>query len=154
MKSNKRVKKIDNLLKDIHKFIFLHTKEEVLKLGLTPPRFHILWLLDKLQPINMTGLTKKAYMANSTLTVIIDALVKEELVERYRNPEDRREVLLEVTSNGESILNSIVEVRQKFLLRSLRGLDSGQQDELIELLTPILKDMEEDFENIKWEEEN
>ncbi|WP_408956143.1 MarR family winged helix-turn-helix transcriptional regulator [Natroniella sp. ANB-PHB2] len=153
MRSKRKVKEIDNLLKDIHKFVFLQTKEEVLKLELTSPRFHILWLLDNLQPINMTGLTDKAYMANSTLTVIIDALTKEGLVKRYRNLEDRREVLLEVTSKGESILKSIVEARQKFLLESLKFLDSNEQDELIQLLTPISDYMKEYFENVKEKED-
>jgi len=137
---------LDYLFKDINKFIILFTKKEVVNLGLTVPRFKVLWLINKLAPVNMTALKEEAYIANSTLTVIVDALVERNLVKRYRDTNDRRVVLLEVTSQGKEKLNQILEFRQKFLQECLNKLELDEQHKLIALLTPILNYMEEHFE--------
>ena len=115
--------------------------------GLTVPRFKVLWLIDKLAPVNMTRLKEDAYMANSTLTVIVDALVADDLVKRHRDSADRRVVLLEVTKQGKEKLSQILELRQKFLQECLNKLKLDEQHKLIALLTPVLGYMEDYFES-------
>jgi DNA-binding MarR family transcriptional regulator len=97
MNLNKETRDIDNLIRDINKYLVQFTKRNLKKNGLTMPRFKVLWNIKKNQPVNMSFLHKKMYMANSTLTVIVDKLVDEKFVKRYRSPEDRRVVLLELT---------------------------------------------------------
>ncbi|MFO7815554.1 MAG: MarR family transcriptional regulator [Halanaerobiales bacterium] len=62
----------------------------------------------------MSFLHNKMHMANSTLTVIVDKLVQDRLVKRYRNPEDRRIVLLELTKKGKKKLSKMLDIRQSF----------------------------------------
>jgi len=99
----------------------------------------------------MSVLHEKMYMANSTLTVIVDKLEKEELVKRYRNSEDRREVLLELTEKGNDLLLEMLNVRQSFLENSLKELQLEKQKKLINLLKPVLKNLEQ---NMKEGDEN
>jgi len=142
-----QTKDLDHLFKNISKFIILFTKKEAIELGLTVPRFKVLWLIDKLAPVNMTRLKEDAYMANSTLTVIVDALVADDLVKRHRDSADRRVVLLEVTKQGKEKLSQILELRQKFLQECLNKLKLDEQHKLIALLTPVLGYMEDYFES-------
>ena len=136
-------KEIDRLIRDIHKHLVQYTKGKLKDIGLTMPRFLVLWHIRKFQSVNMSFLHEKMYMANSTLTVIVDKLVEEELVKRYRNPEDRRIVLLELTANGEELLKEILDIRQDFLEKGLADIEISEQKKIINLLKPVLGNLEE-----------
>ena len=138
-------KEIDKLIRDIHKHLVEYTKRNLKKDGLTMPRFKVLWYITKEQPVNMSFLHRKMYLSNSTLTIIVDKLVEEDLVDRSRNPEDRREVMLELTGNGEQLLCKMLSIRQEFLEKGLKDLDSGKKEELIELLSTTLDNLENLF---------
>jgi DNA-binding MarR family transcriptional regulator len=82
-------------------------------------------------------------MANSTLTVIVDRLVEDELLKRYRNPKDRREVLLELTERGNDILSKLLNIRHSFLEKALEELSEKQIDDLNNLLFVVLNNLED-----------
>lgn len=151
MSLNKETKELDKILRDINKCLVEYTKNSLKENGLTMPRFLVLWHITKYEPVNMSVLHEKMYMANSTLTVIVDKLVEEELVKRYRNPEDRREVLLELTKKGNDLLLEMLNIRQSFLEKSLKELELDKQKELINLLKPVMNNLEQ---NIKKGDEN
>ncbi|MGM0438195.1 MAG: MarR family winged helix-turn-helix transcriptional regulator [Bacillota bacterium] len=151
MDLNKETKELDKVIRDINKCLVEYTKNSLKENDLTMPRFLVLWHITKYEPVNMSVLHEKMYMANSTLTVIVDKLVKEKLVKRYRNSEDRREVLLELTKKGNDLLLEMLNVRQSFLENSLKELQLEKQKILINLLKPVLKNLEQ---NIKKGDEN
>ena len=142
MNLKQETKKIDNLLLSLNKSIMKKTKDQLVDYGLTLPRFHLLWKIGELQPINMSQLHEKLYIQNSTLTVLVDGLVEDTFVKRYRNPEDRRVVLLEITEEGKKCLQDILEIRQMFLQQGLDHLHPEEQKQLISLLTPVSKKVE------------
>ena len=138
-------KKVDNLLCNIHKLLIKYTKNNLKDYELTVPRFKTLWMVSKLQPVNMSKLNGEMYMANSTLTIIIDRLVDDAFLERYRNPEDRREVLVEMTEKGKEALEQLLEIRQGLLEEALEDLQDNQRENLITLLQPILQKLKEEL---------
>lgn len=141
---NQKTRDIDKLIRDIHKNLVQYTKLNLKQNGLTMPRFTVLWHITKAQPVNMSYLHKKMYIANSTLTIIVDKLVDEGLVKRYRNPDDRRVVLLELTKDGDELLCKMLVLRQSFLEKALQDLDSPEQRTLIKLLGTILDNLQND----------
>jgi len=151
MDLNNETKELDKIIRDINKCLVEYTKDSLKENGLTMPRFLVLWHITKYEPVNMSVLHEKMFMANSTLTVIVDKLVKEDLVKRYRNPEDRREVLLELTKKGNDLLLKMLNIRQSFLENSLDYLELDKQKELIKLLEPVLNNLEK---NIKKGDED
>ena len=142
----KETKDIDKLIRDIHRHLGQYTKRNLKKKDLTMPRFIVLWHIIKQQPVNMSFLHEKLYMANSTLTIIVDKLVEEELVKRYRNPEDRREVLLELTDKGDDLLCKMLYARQNFLEQALADLAPDKQQVMIELLGTILNNLKKSLQ--------
>ena len=145
MEINKKTKELDKIMRDINKYLVEYTKENLKENGLTMPRFLVLWHITKYEPVNMSVLHKKMYMANSTLTVIVDKLVKEELVKRYRNPEDRREVLLELTEKGNNLLLEMLNIRQSFLEKAMHKLNVEEKDTLLNLLKPVAENLEKNL---------
>ena len=110
------------------------------------PRFLVLWHIAKWQPVNMSFLHEKMFMANSTLTVIVDKLVEAELVNRHRNPEDRRVVLIELTKKGDKKLIKMLNLRQSFLEKSMVDLTEEDKKQFLDLLLPILDNLKEMLE--------
>ncbi len=146
MEIKPEVNEINKLFRDIHKYIVHFTKENLKEEGLTKPRFMVLWYVSKCQPVNISSLHNKMYMANSTLTVIVDKLVESDLINRYRNPDDRRVVLLELTKNGEKKIKKMLNLREAYLQKALVDFNLDEQKRLIELLNSVyinLKNMED-----------
>ncbi len=141
MSTRKSTKAIDKLIRDIHKNLVNYTKGSLKEKGLTLPRFLVMWHITKEQPVNMSYLHDKMYMAHSTLTVIVDKLVEDELVKRYRNPDDRRIVLLELTKKGDQKLCDMLDIRQGFLEKALQDLEKEDQKQLIDLLSIVLDNL-------------
>lgn len=137
-----QTKRIDKLIRDIHKNLVNFTKSSLKDNDLTMPRFLVLWHITKEQPVNMSYLHNKMYMASSTLTVVVDKLVEDDLVKRYRNPEDRREVMLKLTDKGDSKLRQLLAIRQGFLGKALENFKKEEKDDLLRLLTTILNNLE------------
>jgi len=143
MEIKENTKVMDKTIRDIHKYLVEFTKGSLKENGLTKQRFLVLWYIIKNQPVNMSYLHDKMYMANSTLTVIVDRLVEDDLLNRYRNPKDRREVLLELTDKGSNILSKLLNTRHSFLEKALEDLSEEQIDNLNNLLYVVLNNLED-----------
>ncbi|MCH4294453.1 MarR family transcriptional regulator [Shewanella sp. 3B26] len=68
--------------------------------GLPLPMMHTLELLGLYGPMRMTDLAEKLCISTGTLTVRVDKLASDGLVERIANPQDRRSLLISLTSQG------------------------------------------------------
>ena len=75
--------------------------------GLTQPQFGVLEMLGHLGPLTTGDIVKRMLVTGGCVTVILDNLEKEGLVERIRSSKDRRVVTVKVTSKGESTFTSI-----------------------------------------------
>lgn len=86
-------------------------KEEMFQsFGLTSGRFHLLMIL-KVEPgmaLSPSELAKRTGVTRATMTQFIDALEKNEFVERTSDPKDRRGMLVKLTTVGIDKLNEIM----------------------------------------------
>ena len=57
--------------------------------------------------INMSLLSHRIGVDNSTLTRLIDILIKNNYVIKIKNPQDKRSTIVSLTKNGGEILNKI-----------------------------------------------
>ncbi len=57
--------------------------------------------------INMSLLSHRIGVDNSTLTRLIDILIKNNYVIKLKNPKDKRSTIVSLTKDGEEILNKI-----------------------------------------------
>lgn len=141
MELKKETVKLDNLLREINTHLNKYTKTKLNKYSLTLPRFHTLWVISKLEPVNMSRLNKKLMAANSTLTVTVDHLVEEGFVNRYRDKKDRRVVQLKTTQQGKKQLQKLLNERRLFLQNTLKEIDIAGQKQAIHLLETILNNL-------------
>lgn len=98
---------------------------------LTFPQFHTLAVIKENNvKCTMGHLADETRQVSATMTGIIDRLVERGLVERFRQPDDRRKVLVRLTEAGHAKLEAVSEVRRSQLASMLRRLDESTRHDL------------------------
>lgn len=72
---------------------------------LTISQFGVLEALHHLGPLNQKALAEKLLKSGGNITLVIDNLEKSGWVERQRNPEDRRSILIHLTEEGQNFIS-------------------------------------------------
>jgi DNA-binding MarR family transcriptional regulator len=108
------------------------------EVGLEVREFGSLAILEDEGTISQQRLSLLLRCDRTTMVAIVDHLEGAELVERKRNPTDRRAYALEITPGGRQTLK-----RAKVLIKGaheelLQGLSASERTELAELLRRIL----------------
>ncbi|OWU70581.1 MarR family winged helix-turn-helix transcriptional regulator [Marinibacterium profundimaris] len=97
--------------------------EERLRPGGVPiEQFRILEVLSENEPCAMGEIARRSLIDPATLTKIIDRMVRDNLVYRAPDPDDRRKVLILTAAEG------------KALYKRLSGVSSAQEKRLAEVL--------------------
>jgi len=102
------------------------SNERVLKVGLSMAQLNILYTLKRCGEMPMSRLAEMLNVSLSNATGLIDRIEERGLVERTRVPEDRRIVLIRVTSSGEQLLKEL-DILSDDLLRSVLGRLSASE---------------------------
>jgi len=138
----KSIADLEMLLREINHALNLYTRCFLNEKGITMSRF---WVMNKLsldKPITMKDLQKHLLLAPATLTGLIDNLVDDRLVKRWRDDTDRRLVYLALTPEGHKLLNDILQYRISIFENSLKNLDEINVEQINDDLRLILNRIE------------
>ena len=103
--------------------------------GLSGMHFGALSIIHAAGPMSQQTLGELIGKDRTTIVAVVDELEGEGLVERRRNPADRRAYALEVTRRGEDWL----ERARPVLVRTEDGLLAGLGDDEREMLVGLLR---------------
>jgi DNA-binding MarR family transcriptional regulator len=106
-------------------------------LGLRPPQFGILNLIDAHPGITQQQLVTGSLVDPSSMVAMIDELEKLGLAERRKHPDDRRKHAVHLTAKGKRTLGRARGVAVKFADELLAPLDAGEQETLRRLLRKL-----------------
>lgn len=87
--------------------------------NLTVSQFGVLEAVYHLGPLNQKTLGEKLLKSGGNITLVIDNLEKCDFVERHRDPDDRRAMLINLTEKGERFISSyfprhLAHIREEF----------------------------------------
>ena len=85
--------------------------------------------------IDMTSLSKKIGIDNSTLTRLIRILLKNAIVEKTANPKDKRSVIVSLLPRGESLQLNIEKEIDLFISALYKNIPMENREELKESLS-------------------
>lgn len=71
-----------------------------LKSNVSPLQYRALFILNDEGILSMSELSKKMFVSKQQVTMVIDKLIKLELVERILNKDDRRIINVKISDNG------------------------------------------------------
>lgn len=118
--------------------VFAHEiNRNIREFGLTAPQFGVLETLGHLGPMKLSTLCEKQLVTGGNMTLVVDNLEKEGFVERARNKEDRRTILVKLTEKGENLFSEIFPKHAGFITEISSVLSPAEQEELQKLLKKL-----------------
>jgi MarR family transcriptional regulator, transcriptional regulator for hemolysin len=109
--------------------------------GLRPRHLVALTLLAESGPAAQQDLAAALRLDPSNLVGLLNQLDADGLVTRRRSPADRRRHIVELTPEGQAVLEEVLDALHDIEAELLRGLDRGQRDALIDLLQQAIGDV-------------
>lgn len=91
------------------------------------------------QKVTMKYLAEEHHVAASATTRIIENLVTKGYVERFYNTNDRRQVFVKLTNQGNEMFEKIQERRQKQIGIFINKIPEDQKDYVVEILQALIK---------------
>jgi MarR family transcriptional regulator, 2-MHQ and catechol-resistance regulon repressor len=113
------------------------TDENIRSFGLTAPQFGVLECLGHLGPLKLGELCRKLLVSGGNMTVVVDNLAKEGLVERIPSTEDRRAIQVQLTAKGKKLFDEIFIKHAKCVGSLTSVLTDAEQGELSCLLKKL-----------------
>ncbi|WP_096153104.1 MULTISPECIES: MarR family winged helix-turn-helix transcriptional regulator [Bacillus] len=143
IKNEKSVANIEKSLRYIATLVKQKGREILSNYTITPPQFVALqWLLEG-GDMTIGELSTKMYLACSTTTDLVDRMEKNELVQRVKDPNDRRVVRIHLLEEGERIIAEVVKKRQEYLQGILVNYTPEEILVLEKCLSRLHQDMKE-----------
>jgi DNA-binding MarR family transcriptional regulator len=111
--------------------------ERLVREGISMTQLHILHMLDRHGGMPMNRLAEVLDVSVSNATGLVDRMEDRGLVSRTRVPEDRRVVLVQVSSAGRTMLGDAEALRDDVLRRVLLRIAPSHLDEIACAMTDL-----------------
>jgi DNA-binding MarR family transcriptional regulator len=111
-------------------------REMLTQYKITPPQFVALQWLFEDGDMTIGELSTKMYLACSTTTDLVDRMEKNLLVERVKDPNDRRVVRIHLLEEGKRIIDEVIKKRQAYLDEILK---TSTMDQILLLQSSLSK---------------
>jgi DNA-binding MarR family transcriptional regulator len=138
------MKRLSFLLKRTSALLEATIESELDRLGVTGRQLGVLTLLDADGPASQQQLARRIGVDRTTMVALIDALEEKQLVNRHRDPSNRRAYLLEVTAAGHRRLRdalAAVETAERHVLAPLTGTESATLTRALQRLVQAQPEM-------------
>ena len=110
--------------------------------GVTLAQFGVIELLYHKGEMNVREIIKKTLSTAGNMTVVIDNLAKEGYVKKYKNPEDKREYIVEISEKGREFMENFFPEHIENLSGILKALDSKEKEKMIKLCKKLGKSID------------
>ncbi len=109
----------------------------VLPTGLTTTQYGVLEAIYHLGPLCQGELSEKLLRSGGNLTLVVDNLEKAGLVERERDPADRRFVVVKLTARGTTMVETLFPKMLESVMREMSVLSSTELTDFGRLLKKV-----------------
>ncbi|MFC9416733.1 MarR family winged helix-turn-helix transcriptional regulator [Bacillus mobilis] len=137
--SFKQAREVVQSFVTINKEIIKFTHQNASSLGLTVQQMGILNTIYALPNVTLKEISERLSVPKSTVSVNVDELVNLQFIERKQSDEDRREIKLKVTNQGQEASKKSIENSTSYKAMEL-ALQQLQEDD-VQTLLHIHKDL-------------
>ncbi|BCK55324.1 MarR family winged helix-turn-helix transcriptional regulator [Nocardia wallacei] len=103
--------------------------------SITIPQFRTLVLLSTRGPSKIADLAATLNVQPSTATRMVDRLVGAGLIDRKPNPRSRRELIIELSARGRTVVDAVTERRRRELAAVVERMPAADRSGLVRALT-------------------
>jgi DNA-binding MarR family transcriptional regulator len=129
-------------LRRIIRAVDLYSRQLSIRHSLTGPQLVCLRQLLQSGAMTPGQLAREVSLSPATISGILDRLEKRGYLTRTRRPEDKRQVLVELTASGESLVERTPLPLHERFTRRLAELPESRQSEIDRVLQQVVEMME------------
>lgn len=115
--------------------------EAATRLDLSATQAMVVFFLQGREEMTMGKLSEQMCMSVSTMTGVIDRLVRKGAVSRRRDQKDRRVVKVRLTPAGMQLAVELAEVREAYVVAALEAVDEPDRGRLLEILEKLAENL-------------
>ncbi len=119
-----------------------HSSENIRSHKLTQPQFAVIEALGHLGSMKIGELCNKMLVSGGNMTLVLDNLEKNNLIERIHSREDRRAILVKLTKEGDALFKRTFTQHAEYITKLFSVLDEAEKIRLGELLKKLGKSAE------------
>jgi DNA-binding MarR family transcriptional regulator len=113
--------------------------------GLSLPQFQLLEPLRTIDELTVGELAESAGVAAPTATRMLDCLARDGLVERRHSEEDRRAVLISLTDEGATMVDTAHARAEEWRSRVFESLEPAEREQAARLLSRLADVLEREL---------
>ncbi|QEG00114.1 HTH-type transcriptional regulator MhqR [Stieleria maiorica] len=134
-------------IRQIIRAVDLHSRKLVNGHGFTGPQLAVLQETQRLGTASPKALARAVHLSQATVTGILQRLERRELIVRKPSANDRRSVLIEISSQGRQVLESSPSLLQDRFRDALSSLEEWERLQILSTLQRVANLMDaEDLE--------
>ena len=116
-------------------------KENVKKTGLSGSQLWIMQQVYNFNGISNAELAKNLTIHVSTCSLLVNKLIKKNLIEKTRDPKDERKIVLTLSPKGKQLIAKAPKAPEGAITSTLKKLNIEELEELNTVLTKFAKKM-------------
>ncbi len=111
------------------------------------PQLVTLDYVSRQSQVKMTDLSKILSIQLSSTTVLVDRLIRQKMLKRYREESDRRLVWVSVTPKGKKVISQIMEQKRRSMKEIFGILTSKERGEYLRMISKVYQHLKEKHES-------
>ncbi|CAM3430429.1 MarR family winged helix-turn-helix transcriptional regulator [Marinicrinis lubricantis] len=139
MSTNEQIERLMGTFREVNKSYMKILRKDTEALGTTVMQTRVMRIIKRNPNIGVLELAERLHLGNSTISSMVDRLVKSGLVERERLSSDRRSKTLRLTEKGEQVQNKADQLFLDHLSSLLENIPEEEMEHLIRTLNKISK---------------
>ncbi len=122
------------VMKQVELVVRSHLDEIFRPIGLTALQYTALTVLERHPDMSSAQLARNSFVTAQTMADMVTALQERGLIERHRDPDDRRRLVLALTPDGRQLLSAHRDKVSDLETEMLAGVSEEQAAELRRIL--------------------
>ncbi len=108
-------------------------------LGVSGAQLFVLKKVSESGACSINDIAEKTLTHQSSVSVVVDRLVQKALVERQKDPNDKRRVLIALSPKGKKLISQAESTPQEKLAKSILKLPDSRRRDLAVTLSALMK---------------
>jgi len=129
---------VGTMVQKLVRMMQLFERDQIKPFGFTTSQCYVLIELQKSTELTMNELSDRMNLNTSTMTRIVNNLVRDGLIERSKDKEDRRVVVVGLTKNGFETANKLQISITDYYRKIVSNLPSGQVENVLESVSLLI----------------
>lgn len=136
------VDEVGEMVQKLVRVFQLFERDQIKIHGFTSSQCYSLIEILKAESLTMNELSDKMNLDTSTMTRVVDKLVRDNLIKRDRAEDDKRVVIVTLTEQGREAALKLYSSVNEYYRKTISSIPDGKVDEVLNAVSVLLKAFE------------